>query len=283
MITSGTIVTSCVDWLSVTRESNQYPENYPKDKKELKRGMQGYDTAVQFIDGRVELCSSSRRDMGVHTILSGKTIKRLCELAQINSFDIVDSIGRSGCSRIDLAVDIKHGNLDIGKLWQMLESDLVDTSKANWLYLRGAKGNGETLYIGSPKSEKRLRVYDKKAESGADHEWTRVEMQYRRKSAKSAVQTLLMTAPYHECVPGMVNSYINFENDRGWSLVMGEALVKMGGIEKGNSDRQGWLLDTATSALAAEMVEGSVGKDFLETFISATLVKFSAKLGEYKK
>ncbi len=282
MITSETEISSCIDWLSVTRPKSDYPDNYPKKYKELKHGQMGYDVAIQFIDGRIELCSSTRDEMGVHTILSGETILRLCELAGVNSFDIVASIGATGCSRIDLAVDIKHGTLDIEKLFNMLENDEVETTKTSWLFLRGAKGGGATLYVGAPKSEKRLRIYDKQAESGTEYAWTRVEMQYRHKSAKRAVSALLSSKSPQADVAKIINSFINFEKDADWVVSLGSDSIKLGKPEPSNSDRRNWLLETAASALASEMIEGSGGREFLSKFIESTLEKYGAKRDEYK-
>lgn len=281
MLTSETTVTSCVDWLSVTRQDNKYPVTYPKEKKEMKRGMMGYDTGLEYIDGRMELCSSTRPEMGVHVIISGETISRLCELVKITSFDIVNDLGARGVTRLDIAIDVKYGTLHIAELFNMLELDKVDTSIEKWLYLQGAKKQGETLYVGAPGSDKRVRIYDKSAESGTDYEWTRIELQYRHKYAKRAARALLGTSEPHLRVASMINEFINFKGNREWSMVMGSDTIKLGKPEPSSSNRREWLLDTAATALASEMVVGVDGKRFLEEFIRSALDKYGVKKDEY--
>jgi hypothetical protein len=282
MITSLTDVTTCIDWLSVTRANNKYPENYPTNKQELKRGMLGYDTAIKYIDGRVELCSSTRKDMGVHTIFSGDTLRNLMWMANVDSFQVLTDMASKRVSRVDVALDIKWGTLDILALWSMLESDQVDTRIEKWLYLRGAKGDGETLYIGAPKSDKRMRIYDKQAESGSDYEWTRVEVQYRHKMATRACRALLSSKTPSEQVPGMIVDFINFDNDRDWVTVMGSEMVKMAKPEITVTNREKWLLETAASALASEMIEGQSGSSIMQRFIQATNLFYDRKQQKYK-
>jgi DNA relaxase NicK len=55
------------------------------------------------------------------------------------------------------------------------------------------RGRGHTLYVGSPKSDKRLRVYNKSAESGEmpeDGEYARFELQLRDDYAERAFTAL---------------------------------------------------------------------------------------------
>lgn len=51
--------------------------------------------------------------------------------------------------------------------------------------------SGSTTYIGGTKSQKRLRIYDKQAETGTDSPWVRFEFQLRHESAHSFREILL--------------------------------------------------------------------------------------------
>lgn len=281
MITSKTEITSCIDWLSITRCESQYPSDWTKLKQEMPRGMHGYDTAVKYLDGRIELCSSIRKDMGVHTIISGDTISKICNMTKRDSFGILSSLGAGGCSRIDLAVDIKHGTLDIQKLWDSLENDKSETSATEYLHLRGGKGNGETLYIGGAKSKKRVRIYDKGAEQNVEYDWTRIEIQYRHKAAKQAVKLLLNSPVMHTEVSKMIVDFVNFGDCRDWVIALGKDAVKLGQPEPIASNRSEWLLRVAASALASEMIEGE-GADFLDKFMDTTRSLYNKKAEKYK-
>jgi DNA relaxase NicK len=55
------------------------------------------------------------------------------------------------------------------------------------------RGRGHTLYVGSPRSDKRLRIYNKSAESGetpGEGEYVRVELQLRDDYAERAFTAL---------------------------------------------------------------------------------------------
>ncbi|MQJ93205.1 replication initiation factor domain-containing protein [Escherichia coli] len=59
-------------------------------------------------------------------------------------------------------------------------------------------GEGETLYVGSPKSRARLRIYNKSAEAGIEHEtgkYLRIEVQLRDRYADQAYNVWLDGRP----------------------------------------------------------------------------------------
>jgi hypothetical protein len=282
MLTTETSITTCFDWFSITRDNRQYPTDWNALHKELPRGMLNYDTGIEYLDGRIELCHSSKPAMGIHTIFSGDTIREICNQNNITSFDIFDALGMGGYSRMDIAIDIKFGSLDIPKLWEELESGHCETKVDQWIFVKGKKGQGETIYIGAPKAKKRLRIYDKKAESGAKHEWTRIELQYRHKIAKRAARELGKHTPQHEHIPKMILDFANFPNNREWVTALGTEKAGLGKAEPTESNRRDWLLNTATSALAKEMVKSGDGTDLLQRFINETITKYAHEKSLYK-
>ncbi|MQJ21768.1 hypothetical protein EI020_24605, partial [Escherichia coli] len=59
-------------------------------------------------------------------------------------------------------------------------------------------GEGETLYVGAPKSRARLRIYNKSAEAGIEHEtgkYLRIEVQLRDRYADQAYNVWLDGKP----------------------------------------------------------------------------------------
>lgn len=92
-------------------------------------------------------------------------------------------------SRLDVSWDVRDEAFD----WVGLETDIaaITASDARRVIteVKGLnKNGGRTIYIGSPKSEKRVRVYDKSAEQGVPGQWVRIELQLRGDAAKALIK-----------------------------------------------------------------------------------------------
>lgn len=86
-------------------------------------------------------------------------------------------------SRLDLARDIAELSLPDARLRVLAGAVRSRAQSIDWREgLRG--GNGRTLYIGSPASDRTLRIYDKRGV-------TRIEVELHRAMAASAVDRIL--------------------------------------------------------------------------------------------
>lgn len=255
MINSKTTVTSIIDWLSVTGEKIHHSEGFTSLHTEISRGRLNYDTGIEYVDGRVELWHSSRPDMKRHLIVSGDTIRNLCSNYGIEDLDIVRMYSQSRASRLDLAVDIIGGTLDISGMAAHFHAGNVDTRATCGTHVRGVgDGSGETLYIGSAKAQRRLRVYDKAAEQGVNGDWTRIELQLRHAFADSAKSRLSVGGSRH-LIPSMINDFASWQIPE-WAIVMGTEKVQMTPIDSGKkSNRARWILDTCAKAIAKEVLD----------------------------
>lgn len=283
MINSETKLTSKIDWISVTIKVPVYPANWSKLKVELSHGMIGYDTAIRYDDGRLELCSSTRKDMEAHVIFSGKCIDRLCEDHQINSIDVLSAMGRGKVTRLDIAVDIRDGKLDIGSLVASFENGTAKTKAQKGLHLSGVKIAGETFYIGSKSSPRRVRVYDKAAESGlSDVDWTRVEFQMRQVSANNASRKLCESNDPHSLIPKLINAFVDFPEVVEWAMVMGMDKIGVSQSIEHESNRRKWLIEMVTRAMSNEMMESGEGISLLNEFADRVVLLYNQKLDDYK-
>lgn len=174
-----------VDFLSFTLPYGHLPEAFrilkdfdlnPKDK-----GLYGYLFSYTA-PGCTVLYSPDRPD--VHVQLSG----RGCD-----SFDVLSLPEHAKITRIDIAFDSFDGAYTVEDVRGcLLQRRFGGTAR----HITGFMGfteaaSGTTLYIGSPKSESRLRIYDKAAEQGifpkqreGYKDWTRYELQLRGGAAK---------------------------------------------------------------------------------------------------
>lgn len=75
-------------------------------------------------------------------------------------------------------------------------------------YINGF-GNGDTMYIGAPSSDKRVRVYDKYKESGGDDNYRyawRYEVQYRSTYAHQVLKSIAAEISTQEGIGSIINS-----------------------------------------------------------------------------
>lgn len=101
-------------------------------------------------------------------------------------------------SRVDVACDEKSGLLDmdlmVEKAVDLQEFNSRMTSVTDYRSKKGKDFTGHSLYIGSEKSDFRMRVYDKALErkqkgegNGAEGSWIRTEMVMRGENARGFV------------------------------------------------------------------------------------------------
>ena len=160
-------------------------------------GLDGYRKRL-FFEG-ISIMYDGRSDMGICVNLSGQGC-RAFETYSSLSWDelfhtLVDGIDTLGVNvtRLDIAFDDHSGILDMDCLLDDMD-DHNYTSRSSWWKVEYGS-EGSTIYVGSPRSNFRLRIYDKAAERGyveSDHKhWIRVEMQLRKNNALSAIRNFL--------------------------------------------------------------------------------------------
>lgn len=123
----------------------------------------------------------------------------------LNFVNVADNV-----SRIDIKTDCE---LTSGE-WEQLGKYYYDHLQENYsggrgyTLVMGKSGKGQTLYIGSRKSDQYGRVYDKSAETGrvAGKLW-RFEVEYKRKYAKGVADRLAEIA--NEETPSVLGEAIN--------------------------------------------------------------------------
>lgn len=267
VLTSETKVSATIDWLSVTCYDKPipYPKHWTTEYREH-RGMLNYDAGREFLDGRIELISTKRDDMHPHIIFSGDTIRNLTKNGECSPLEILRSFRDAKATRIDIAVDVRFGSLDIERLRDDLAAGNGGSRALSSMFIQAVGEAGETLYIGAPKSKKRLRIYDKQAEQNASFEWTRIELQIREKYARQCAFVLLGKSDMGAAIAGIIRDFATFPENDQWQTVLGSSSVPLGTPEATKSNRYDWLMMTAAAALAKEVFARS-DHSIAETFI----------------
>jgi hypothetical protein len=185
--------TAGVDWITCT----QY--RIPDTKSFLKAGKK--IVAIESLKGNDEVTWKGQGYYG--TRAGGASIGTrpdtyLCTLSSETARNHWKSIGEwaTNCSRLDLQTTylLKKRNVD---LFDQIEDHLINKPATQGrpcevTRIRSSKG-GNTIYLGSRKSDLYFRIYDKGVEDKSDESGWRIrfEIEFKRNLAKSYLSKLL--------------------------------------------------------------------------------------------
>ncbi len=176
------------------------------------KGARGYRSKKYF--SSINIHYDGREDMGVWCEMSGQGCRTFETLSTL--FDhgcdgwtkVFKWIQENGCklTRLDVAYDDHTGILPMEKIFDHTRRlELVSKSDyAEWL----GSTKGTSVFIGSPQSAVRIRIYDKAAERRIpDAHWIRCELQLRDDRAQAFTE---LAVPIGEAFAGVVYNYLRY-------------------------------------------------------------------------
>lgn len=125
------------------------------------------------------------KDVGVQGVMiqfSGRVLS-----GNVNAANIISAAVDHNwhVTRIDVAVDFMEVGLTVEDVHdEFLRNSRKENRTIGWIESR----SGNTFTIGSRQSERYARIYDKGKEQKLDHEWTRVELEYKGRAAQVAAE-----------------------------------------------------------------------------------------------
>ena len=238
----------CVDWIGFTVLNIsdvmgviEFLGYSLEDFTQLPKGGMGYKSILQLNGYSIQILYDGKEDMGIHVNISGSSIpeavRSYAETKKIDTpfgegYDIfttglvafLDDIERIGqITRLDLAVD------DLGVRFYGLDelSDLLNGRVGNCKIvskfrsfqeickrkLTGEK-TGQTIYLGSRKSETFMRIYDKRLEQMNKHgedlgvDWIRWELEFKGDRAVQVARLIVQREQLASVFVGVLNNYI---------------------------------------------------------------------------
>lgn len=239
-----------IDWIEVTfkpAEKRKLPSSLSQESKEC-YALHGYNSGLQFSDGRKEFVHTDRPDMGLHIQWDGGSLTQ----GAVDPLTLVQFLSTTEArfTRLDLAVDCYNFGLKPERA--------TDEIRAKRFRCRCKKTpawfdptfGGWTQYLGTKASEIYCRIYDKAAEIGIKGDYTRVELVVRSTRAQKAAQAIVSGVDFRALVVG----YVDFTAWQEWREVMA-ADVHTLQAEKKDSQPKLWLLKQCAPALARVMDE----------------------------
>lgn len=142
---------------------------------------------TESVTGATVHISDEIMTQGVMLVFSGETLARiedrkfLLERAMLQGWKV---------TRIDLAVDVIGEGLTVEEVASEYEKANGANKKRTWS--RFHSPTGETLYIGSRKSARMMRLYDKGMQQKSSLDWKRFEIEYKEYAAPIAAERFLL-------------------------------------------------------------------------------------------
>lgn len=203
------------DWLSFTAPSWSDPYLFVKllglenCSWETIKGARGYQDRLYF--NSISIHYNGRPDMGIWCEMSGQGCRTFETLSTLpNKWEDLFPLlfeYHLNITRLDVAYDDHVGILDIDQIALDTWHQEYVSKSDYWEVVTSAKG--QTVQIGSPKSDVLIRIYDKARERHcpAGEHWVRCELQLRR---DRAVRFLELKLPIGDAFRGVVMNYLRF-------------------------------------------------------------------------
>jgi Replication initiation factor len=186
-----------IDWISVTfkgvsPDEKKWIDNYASHQiYDPTRAANGYSDASVSETGVIHMWSSSREEMGHHFVAGGTALRYILAHDGIPSTKVlIDAINARGrITRFDVAKDVKRTPVDYDAIWQEL-AERRYTGTVRLPSRHQSANGGYTIYLGSWRSDKFARIYNKAAEQNVDGEWHRYELVLKGKVATNLAKFL---------------------------------------------------------------------------------------------
>lgn len=231
--------------------------------------MNGYSYAVRHPFGHVVMSNTKRPDMGVHVMFSGSALSELHK-GGISPLEMIKwAIDQDAkVTRIDLALDLYGTPVDMERLYRSKQVKGREGGSKKRSKIENDEG-GFTIYFGSRKSAKVLRVYNKAAEQNLPGVvWTRFEMEVREDAAHEVAAAIYAMTPDEASryTMGLIKGHYNADDDLYQRLL--DAPAQHVATTKDSSDATlDWLMGTVAKTVAKQMRKHShinVWKEFSE-------------------
>ena len=267
-----------IDWVSISFPTEMdYNAVFPTfDWRYIGSGMHGFQFKYQErSSGAIWQCSERPRGMVNHATLSGDTLAILRQDRGLQDHGLVQRLLHCGgvASRIDLTINVHEGRLTPRAIQRAVKTGSAKPRSAVSRFIEGKNGGieGDTLYLGSPSSDRQLRVYNKAAELGIvdGSAWLRLELELRRLRADGALHAVA-TNGIDAAVSGHMGDFLEW-GDLEYQQALGSESVPPVDIPRRDSNRRRWLLGQVSIALAKELALDPDFRGIFDKSVNAAL------------
>ncbi len=257
-------LTITLDWISVTfkemsHDARLWLDTFASVETGLAiKPLYGYRIGVQAKSGVCVFWNVDRPEMGYHYEFGGSALRNLWGDYGLDEKETLSRLCNIGgrFTRIDLAKDLAEEKVDIESIYAALDKgDYIGTARQP--SQRKSQNGGNTVYIGSWKSDKFIRLYNKAAESklqGAD--WTRLELVMKSDNARALAWNLSHHDNWSEVFDGVVLATCAIPHNKDYSKFFNlrDCPIGLPKLEK-KSDREAWIETQVMPAVVKHFAE----------------------------
>lgn len=252
--------TITIDWLSFTLKEPNHAEAYfarnvCTDKLVTTTPRNGYTHGLTSPEGFSIYTNPERSDMGTHYDYPGSTLRALND-AGVTPFDILREAitHHAKVTRLDLAKDFTEYPVDFEGVYKLIKAG-QKTGSARDIRRIESGTDGVTVYVGSWKSEKFVRLYNKQAEASLVNAYARMELVMRGDNAKTIARILVAdNANPSSIFNGIVTKMCNIDHPDWKAFTTGDSPIGLPKIEK-QTDRETWVKKQVTGAVLDLLAE----------------------------
>lgn len=240
---------------------------------------QGYDRGLRMVAGAV-MWSSKHPEQGISVQLTGSDLQS-CRLAGLSEFYMLQTVEANNghCSTIHGCINVHDSG---GTMAQLIDEHNAGrlAKKARKVGIFSSKSKvgdewkqGDTLYVGSAKSDVQIRIYDKAAEQGIEADWLRMEIIWRGRYARAAHHSM-MEHGIENTIRAAIVTQLGCELS-WWVEAMTGDMAPPISLPNKESARAKWLRLVVVPALRSELdEERKIGGGELLLLFSMTINEF---------
>lgn len=192
------------------------------------RGIAGHELIAGFDNIKILKPTGNIQYEGFQILMSGSGCRNYENFLTINQetwFDFLERVCKYDVNfpRIDLAIDDRKTYLEIPELIQLTKEGMISSqlrsiseNSSGELSEEAMIHKGNTLYLGSSRSDFRLVFYEKGYEQAEkfgkelDTNWNRYELRFRQERANRAVQELINHRDVAQVALSVLNEKVRF-------------------------------------------------------------------------
>lgn len=257
-------LTITLDWISVTfKEMSDGARLWLDTFASAETGLaikpiNGYRSGVQAKSGVCVFWNLDRPEMGYHYQFSGSALRCIWGDYGLDQRETIQRLYYFGgrFTRLDLAKDIQGKTIDYDTIYAQVDAgDYIGTARSP--DQRKSPNGGNTVYIGSWKSDKFIRLYNKAAESKLEGpDWSRLELVMKSDYARSLAWNLVHNDNWSAVFDGVVIPTCSIPNNPDWMsfFPLGDIPIGLPKLEK-KTDREAWIDSQVTPAVVKHFTE----------------------------
>jgi hypothetical protein len=258
------MLTITLDWVSFTLKDKSYDAEtwvnlYASPETGVPcKPVQNYTDAYQASNGVLVCWNTRRTEMGTHIVIGGTALRNIWEHHEVSQRELLGQISDIGgrVSRLDLAKDLPDVEIDYDEIYKKAEvGDYSGTARTP--SQRKSPNGGNTIYIGSTKSDKFFRIYNKAAEQNLQGQlWARFELESKGMVARSLHALLVSTDNWQGAFDKIVRDMFTPNKCPSFDAFFEQGIVPIGlpSLEK-TSDREKWISSQVVPAVVKHFTE----------------------------